>query len=187
MRMIVYLIPIMTICNSVFSQVKKKHNYEIKTNLLNIIASGPSLALEYGLRENSTVMLSFASGKIDYADFGGLSKYKTTTLEFRKYSPGHIFFIGPYLKNIQKQVYWRESYIGGTIPFTIGKNRDFLGNGLSIGASFGAKFNIFYKFKIELSSQLGLGHYYKMSDKFNNIPSGNYLDTRIALWLGYRI
>jgi hypothetical protein len=37
-----------------------------------------------------------------------------------------------------------------------------------------------------MSSQIGFGHYYKMADKFNNLPSGNYLDARIALWLGFQ-
>lgn len=184
MRKIVCLILVIILCNSVHSQIQHKLKYEVKTNLFNLAAIGPSIGLEYQLKNNNTVMFSFASGKIDYGDFGGLSRYKTTTVEYRKFSPDKIFFVGPYLKNIRKQVYQRESYISGTIP--IGQDRDFLGNGLSAGATLGSKLSIFYRFSIELNAQVGYGMYYNMSDKFNNIPSGRYLDARIALWLGYQ-
>jgi len=40
---------------------------------------------------------------------------------------------------------------------------------------------------VELNPQIGYGHYYKMTDKFNSLPTGNYLDARIALWFGFRL
>jgi hypothetical protein len=50
----------------------------------------------------------------------------------RKYSENKLLFIGPYLKNINKKVLSTQSIIAGMIP--VGKERDFVGNGLSIGA-----------------------------------------------------
>ncbi len=73
------------------------------------------------------------------------------------------------------------------MPFSIGEDRDFIGDGLSAGVSFGMKFSISHRFNLELNNQTGFGHYYKMKDKSNNLPSGNYLDERIALWIGFRL
>jgi len=171
--------------SSTFCQTKNKSQFEIKTNLLNLIALGPSAGLEYTLQKNYSMMISFASGKIDYGDFGGITRYKTSTFELRKYSTDKLFFIGPYLKNINKQIFWQESIIAGIIP--IGKDRDFIGNGFSLGATTGFKLPVSKKIRFEMSAQIGYGHYYKMADKYNNFPSGNYVDARIALWLGIRL
>ena len=186
MRKIVCAILLMMMFGSAFSQSKNKSPVEIKTNLLNLIAGGPSAGLEYSLQKNWSIMLSIASGRIDYGDFGGITRYKTTTLEFRKYFYDHLLFAGPYIKNIEKQISWQESIIGGTIPFSVGQDRDFTGNGLSAGITTGIKFPLSYKLNLELNSQLGYGRYYEMTDKKNNLPSGNYLDARIGVWLGFR-
>lgn len=170
---------------SLFSQKRHEYNFEIKTNLLNLIALGPSAGLEFSLQNNCSIMISLASGKIDYGDFGGITKYKTSTLELRKYSTDKIFFAGPYLKNISKHVFWQESVIAGIIP--IGKDRDFIGNGFSLGATTGFKLPVSKKIRLEMSTQIGYGHYYRMADKNNNFPSGNYVDARIALWLGFML
>jgi hypothetical protein len=187
MRKIIYIIIIFLIVNTGYAQLTKNREIEIKTNLFNIAAAGPSAALEFRLAHNWSSMLSVASGHIDYGDFGGLTKYHTITFECRKYDADKFFFIGPYLKNIKKQVDQKSSYVAGTIPFTIGKNRDFTGNCLSAGASFGVKFPISRRLNLELNNQTGFGHYYTMKDKGNNLPSGNYLDERIALWIGFRL
>lgn len=168
--------------NYIFGQTKNR--FEIKTNLLNLVAKGPSAGFEYGVSKDWSVMLAVASGQMDYGDFGGITRYKTVSLEGRKYFSDQLFFIGPYFKNIEKQVSWNKTVVGGTIPISIGKDRNFIGHGLSAGVTTGVKFSIYKKFKIELNYQLGYGHYYQMADKYNNLPSGNYLDTRIGLWLG---
>lgn len=187
MRKIIYTIIIFLIVNAGYAQLTNNRQFEVKTNLLNIAAAGPSGALEFTLSHNWSSMLSVASGHIDYGDFGGLTRYNTITFECRKYDVDKFFFIGPYIKNIKKQVNQKSSYIGGTIPFNIGKDRDFTGNGLSAGASFGVKFPLSHRFNLELNNQTGFGHYYTMKDRGNNLPSGNYLDERIALWLGFRL
>lgn len=166
-------------------QAKNKHKLEIKTNLLNLVAVGPSVALEYKLKENKSVMFSVASGHLDYGDFGGVTTYRTATFEFRHYLYDNLVFIGPYLKNIDKRVFRKQFFMDGTIPFTIGENRDFAGNGLSIGASFGIKLVLMSKLNLDINSQLGYGRFYKMTDKYANLPSGNYLDARMGIWLGY--
>jgi hypothetical protein len=168
-----------------YAQANNKYKFELKTNLLNLIAVGPSVALEYKLKENKSVMFSLASGHIDYGDFGGITRYKTATFEFRHYFYDNIVFIGPYLKNINKRVFWEQSFISGSIPFTIGQNRDFAGYGLSACASLGIKFVLISKFNVDINSQLGYGRFYKMIDKYANLPSGNYFDTRIGIWFGY--
>ena len=187
MRKIIYTIIIFLIVNTGYAQLTNNRQFEIKTNLLNIAAAGPSGAVEFRIADNWSSMLSVASGHIDYGDFGGLTKYHTITFECRKYDGDKFFFIGPYLKNIKKQVNQKSSYVGGTIPLTIGKDRDFTGNGLSAGASFGVKFPISHRFNLELNNQTGFGHYYTMKERGNNLPSGNYLDERIALWIGFRL
>jgi hypothetical protein len=169
----------------VSSQSKHTGTFEIKTNLLNLIAAGPSLGLEYDLQNNFTIMFSAGRGRIDYGDFGGVTRYTTSTFELRKYSENKLLFIGPYLKNINKKVLSTQSIIAGMIP--VGKERDFVGNGLSIGASTGIKFPLSHHLNVELNPQIGYGHYYKMTDKFNSLPTGNYLDARIALWFGFRL
>jgi hypothetical protein len=79
----------------VSSQSKHTGTFEIKTNLLNLIAAGPSLGLEYDLQNNFTIMFSAAKGRIDYGDFGGVTRYTTSTFELRKYSENKLLFIGP--------------------------------------------------------------------------------------------
>jgi hypothetical protein len=185
MRIIVYTIITLLMFNLGNAQQKDKRQLEVKTNLANIAAGGPSAALEFRLRNNWSSMVSIASGHIDYGDFGGVTRYKTITLEARKYATDNCYFIGPYIKNIGKKVKQEQSYVGGTIPYTIGQDRDFIGNGFSAGASFGIKFSISQKINLELNDQIGFGHYYRMKDKNNNLPSGNYLDARIALWIGF--
>lgn len=185
MRKIIYTTIVFLIFNTGYAQLRDKRQFEVKTNLFNIAAAGPSIALELSLNHNWSSMFSVASGRIDYGDFGGVTRYKTITFECRRYAADKFFFIGPYIKNIKKRVNQESSYIGGTIPFTIGQDRDFTGNGLSAGASFGMEFTISHRFNFELNNQTGFGHYYTMKDKGNNLPSGNYLDERIALWIGF--
>jgi len=184
LKKIYFLVISTLLITSLFAQTTDKNRFEIKTNLINLIARGPSAGLEYRLGKNRSFMISLASGKIDYGDFGGITWYKTSTFEFRKYSSDKIFFAGPYLKNITKQIFWQTSVIAGIIP--IGQDRNFIGNGVSAGATTGFKLPVSKKLKLEMSSQIGFGKYYKMSDKNNNLPSGNYLDARIALWLGFQ-
>lgn len=184
MRKIVCTLFSIIFVTSAFCQETKDRRFEIKTNLLNLIAAGPSAAAEYNLRNNRSIMLSVAAGHIDYGDFGGITKYKTTTLEYRKYFADNILFVGPYIKNIQKQVLWQQSYL---LYFTIGQDRDFKGNGLSAGTSFGAKFRVSRKARVEINYQMGVGRYYNMRDKYGNLPSGNYFDTSIGIWFGFRI
>ncbi len=184
MNQLYSILAFILISSSAISQTKNDNAFEIKTNLLNLIAAGPSIGLEYDLQKNSTIMFSIAKGRIDYGDFGGVTRYTTSTFELRKYSGNKLFFIGPYLKNINKKVFSTQSIVAGTIP--VGKERDFVGNGLSIGGSIGIKVPLTNNLSCELNSQIGLGRYYKMKDKTNNLPSGNYLDARIALWFGFR-
>ena len=167
------------------AQQNDKHRFEIKTNLANIVALGPSAAVEFRMQNNWSSMFSIASGHIDYGDFGGVTRYKTLTFESRKYASDNHFFIGPYIKAIEKRITREQTIIGGIIP--IGQDRDFIGNGLSAGASLGMKFSVSPKLNLELNDQIGFGHYYSMKDKNNNLPSGNYLDARIALWIGFKL
>lgn len=178
-------IVLLLVFTSVFSQKKYNSRFEIKTNLLNILATGPSVALEYRLNKNWSTMLSLASGKIDYRDFG-VTNYKTSTFEFRKYALHQTLFIGPYLKDIRKQVYREEIVSSASIPVLLAGNRDFLGNGLSGGVTMGLKLPLSHNLALEFNSQIGIGHYYQMNDNFGNLPSGTYLDARLGLWLGFR-
>ena len=168
------------------AQTKCNNGLEIKTNLLNLVALGPSIGIEYNLKNDWTGMLSLASGKLDYGDFG-VTNYKTVTLEYRKYGLHNTMFVGTYLKNIQKRVFRDEVVSSSTaIPFSIINKRDFIGNGLSAGATFGFKFLLYSNFSLELNSQIGVGRYYQMNDNTGNLPSGTYLDARLGLWLGFK-
>ncbi len=188
MQKIIYTIILVFIFSSLFSQAKKnERRFEIKTNLLNLAAAGPSAGLEYWLKNNNSFMVSLASGHIDYADFGGITRYKTATVEFRKYSyysSGLGLFFGPYIKNTQKKVEWQKYVVAGVIP--IGRDRDFTGNGISAGLSAGIKVQISNRVHLEFNTQFGYGRYYRMADGYNNLPTGNYLDTRMGLWLGFQ-
>ena len=188
MQKIIYTIFFAIIFSSLFSQNKKtEKHFEIKTNLLNLAAAGPSAGLEYFLKNKNSFMVSLASGHIDYADFGGITRYKTATVELRNYSSyssGVQLFFGPYLKNIQKKVTRQKYVVAGVIP--IGRNRDFIGNGISAGMSAGMKIKIYDRLHFEFNTQLGYGRYYQMADGYNNFPSGNYFDTRMGLWLGFQ-
>lgn len=109
MRKVIYTIIIFLIFNTGYGQLRDNRQFEVKTNLFNIAAAGPSIALEFSLPHNWSSMFSVASGRIDYGDFGGVTRYKTLTLEGRKYAADNIFFIGPYIKNIKKQINQKSS------------------------------------------------------------------------------
>ena len=98
MRKIIYTTIILLLFNTAYAQRKDKHLFEIKTNLFNIAAAGPSVALEFSLPHNWSSMFSVASGRIDYGDFGGVTMYRTITVEGRKYAANSIFLLTPILK-----------------------------------------------------------------------------------------
>ncbi len=185
MKKIIYTIILVFVFSALFSQSKNEKRFEVKTNLLNLAAAGPSAGVEYSLKNNNSFMISLASGQIDYGDFGGITRYKTATVEYRKYFLDNVLFFGLYIKNIQKKVEWRKYVIAGVIP--IGRDRDFTGNGISAGLSTGIKVQVYRRIELEFNTQLGYGRYYQMADGYNNFPTGNYLDTRIGLWLGFKL
>ncbi len=181
MKKFILLLLLLILQLNLFAQKKPS----IKTNLLNLVAQGPSAAIELPLNDKS-LMYSYDSGKIDFGDVGGLMKYRTSTLELRKHI--YEFYYGVYLKYIDKKVERTEVYFDGTIPFTMGKNRYFTGNGFSTGGTIGFELYAWKKLNFDFNFQLGYGRYFYMKEVFpENYPSGNFLDTRLAAWIGYRL
>ncbi len=117
-------------------------------------------------------------------DFGGLRQYKSYELEVKKHANG--IYYGGYLKHTIKTVYSEKGIVAGYI--SISKDRNFKGNGLAGGASAGMETTITKRFNIDVNIQVGYGRFYKMTEEFqNNLPSANFLDMRVASWIGFRL
>ena len=154
----------------------------VKTNLLNLVAQGPSAAIELPFKDKC-LMLSYASGKINFGDVGGLMKYQTSTLELRRHM--YEFYYGGYVKYINKKV---NSQSHSFLWLPIGKDRFFRGNGFTAGGLMGFELYAWKKLNFDFNFQLGYGRYIHMKDAFpQNLPSGNFIDTRLAAWVGYRL
>jgi hypothetical protein len=185
MKKFLLLITLLSLSLNSIAQEKFKSNTVVKTNFLNLIAAGPSAAIEFPVKPDVSIMASAAIGKINWGDFGGLMKYQTFTCELRK----HVgeFYYGGYAKYINKKVNNDTDYVGGGwLLIPAGKDRYFTGNGVTAGGTSGFELYVSKKINIDFNAQLGYGRYLKMQDQFpQNIPSGNFLDARIAIWVGY--
>lgn len=155
----------------------------LETNIFNLFMCGPSIALDIPVSKNISIRPSVQSGKFNWGNFGGLHKYKSFEAEIKKHSRDTYF--GGYIKHVTKEVNSKENDI---VFIPVSYDRNFKGNAIAFGAVAGFEIPVVKRFYIDFNFQLGGGIFYKMTDKLSyNLPNDNFLDYRIACWIGYRL
>lgn len=170
-------------CCCCFSQKYWVNKPVIKTNIVNLIMRGPSVALDIPFSRTISLMPSVQSGKFNWGDMGGLHTYKSLEAEVKKHVRDTYY--GVYIKHTTKTVNSKEKNI---VFFPISNDRNFKGNAVCVGATAGIEIPVIKRFYIDFNFQLGGGAFYKMTDKFvYNLPNTHFLDYRAACWAGFRL
>lgn len=184
MKKVIFTISLILLCFCCFSQKEWIRRPVIQTNIFNLLGQGPSLALDIPVSKKISIRPSAAFGKFNWGDFGGLHKYKSYETEVKKHRNNSYY--GGYIKHITRTVNSEEKDIVVFIP--ISYDRNFKGNAFAVGALTGIEAPLGKRFIIDLNFQLGYGRYYKMTEEFAyNLPSANFIDLRVAFWIGFRL
>lgn len=180
---IIFTIFLAFFCFCCFSQDEWDKRPVIKTNIFNLLMRGPSIALDIAVGKTVSIMPSAAYGKFNWGNFGGLHKYKSFEAEVRKHEKNTYY--GVYIKHTTKTVNSEKAAI---VYIPISYDRNFKGNGIAFGASTGIEAPLWKRFNIDFNVQLGYGRFYKMTDKFSyDLPSGKFIDYRMAFWVGFQL
>ncbi len=154
----------------------QERKFSINTNVLNLVARGPSLSLNYDMSTFWSIQLYGSAGS-----FNGIGySYKTGIIDF-KYHLSENMYVGPYLRYIEKTIY-RPGFVDRTGFFST-PGRDFQGKGLSPGANFG--FNIINEKRFNLESFIGIGYGKFISQRGDKAGSG-FMDARIGVLTGVK-
>ncbi len=165
----------------------KAQNLSLRTNVLNLLAKGPSLAIGKQIIKNSESLLTFSKGT--FAPFLRKDVYRYTTVHVenrwkdRLKLAGIDMYAGPYVRYIHRRIF-SEGYTAGPYGIFSKEARDFNGHGVSIGLTSGAQWTIRERWIIDLNYMLGGGKYIKQHDYFNADKTAGFLDGRLALQLG---
>lgn len=162
--------------------------YSIRTNLLNLIAKGPSFTTGKYLNNNSEVLLTFSSGHFIPFLTEDYYKYATIHIEYRKKSGHYLwgeFYFGGYLRYINKRII-TEGYTAGPYGLFSKEDRNFIGNGVSVGLTTGTEWEINEKWIIDFNNLIGAGKYLTQIDYAGHDKISFFPDLRIALQVGYK-
>ncbi|SRR5258706_15245045 len=162
--------------------------YSIRTNLLNLIARGPSLTTGKYLKNNSEVLLTFSSGHFSPFLFEDYYKYSTVHIECRK-NDGYFlwgnFYFGGYSRYINKRII-TEGFTAGPNGIFSKAPRNFIGHGISVGLTSGIEWEINKNWLIDYNNLIGAGKYLTQIDYAGHDKISFFPDIRIALQIGYK-
>lgn len=154
----------------------QERSFSVSTNVLNLVAKGPSLAVNYDLSSLWSIQVYGSTGS-----FSGIGySYKTGIVDV-KYHLGKSLYVGPYLRYIEKTIY-RPGSVDRTGFFST-PGRDFQGTGLSSGVSFG--FDIINNKRFNIESFIGTGYGRFITQTGDKTGSG-FLDARVGVLTGVR-
>lgn len=152
----------------------QERKFSVNTNLANLAAKGPSLALEYQFSKKWSVQGYLSSGEINIRNN---YSYKTAIVDFKRKIDKQLY-TSSYIRYIEKDVY-RSSFGNNVLIFDPG--RDFKGSGISFGQSIGYKVfrNKFYN--MDLFAGAGYGRFIEQSGDRNKL---GFIDVRIGILTG---
>ncbi len=170
--------------STVFSQ-----SYSIRTNILNLVAKGPSVTVGKNVTDHSEVLLTYSLG--NFTPFFSVDSYKYSTvhLEYRRddLDKGKWkLYYGGYLRYIHKRIL-SEGYYAGPLGIFSKAPRNFTGNGVSLGLTSGIEYSIDKKLFVYFNTLLGAGKYLSQVDYSGHDKISMFFDTRIALQIGFRL
>jgi hypothetical protein len=164
---ILLLLPI----NALFAQEK---HFSINTNLANLAAKGPSLAIEYVLNQKYSIQAYASYGEINIRNN---YQFKTLIIDVKR-KIDKQFYTSSYTRLIEKDVY-RPSVDYSFVYATKGK--ELQGLGLSFGQTIG--YEVFKKktYNLDLFAGVGYGLFIKQTGDKNNM---GFIDLRIGILTG---
>lgn len=183
---LVFLFCVLT-CATAYSQNVEKEKARhtiIKTNLLNLLAKGPSVSIEHFISKTYSIELTFMQGDVnnflltDHYDYHGFlvrGKKYFTPLNRGDIRPYAGIYAGQLTRNIYSKA-WTDNtgYFG--YP-----SRDFSGNSIRGGATGGGVWLWKNNFVADVQGSLGYGRYFTS----NEPGTKGYLDMQIWLSVGY--
>jgi len=161
----------------------------IKTNILNLIAKRPAIAIEQTFSDFYGLELAYTSGEIKNLGYRDYFHYEGFLLRAKKYirpikkREANAFY-GVYFGNLDKTVVSHRS-VDETGIFSWGRNRDFSAGSLRYGGTFGVSFIPGKHFLLEGLTGLGYGDYYHVHNNLKNRLPGGYFDFQLWLSIGY--
>lgn len=172
MKKIILILFISITSGNMFAQQK---HFSINTNLANIAAKGPSLALEYKFTNKWSVQAYASKGEINIYNY---YSYKTLIIDV-KHKIDKQLYTGSYLRFIEKNVL-RYAETECNYPFC-DKGKTLKGQGLSIGQTIG--YEVFRKktYNLDLFAGAGYGRFIRQEGDKNRL---GFLDVRIGVLTG---
>ncbi|MCX2574416.1 hypothetical protein [Pedobacter sandarakinus] len=159
----------------------------VKTDLLNLLAKQPAIAVEKVFNKRYGIELSYAKGELnwgrEYQFEGVLMRGKVYTTEIKAKEAS--LFYGAYAGVLNKKIVANNGYKHPTGFLAWGHDLDFIADSFRAGGTLGVLFIPKRRFFLETTTGLGYGKYYNVKT-FNgtNKPSG-YLDVQLNLSVGY--
>ncbi len=161
----------------------------IKTNVLNLVAKRPTIAVEKIFSNLYGLELAYSSGQIknfvnldDYQYEGFLLRAKKYIHPVKKREANA--FYGAYFGSMNKRVV-SHGTVDHTGFFSWGRDRDFKANSLRYGGTFGVSFIPGKHFLLEGLTGLGYGDYDHVQNNLQNKLPGGYFDFQLWLSIGY--
>lgn len=163
--------------------------YSIRTNVLNIIARGPSVTFGKNMNKHSGLLLTWSFGRLAPFFLEDSYKYSTLHAEYRWHNPHYTKwkpYAGAYSRYIHKRIF-TTGYEAGPYGIFSKAPRNFIGNGLSAGLTSGMEWSVNRTWFIDFNTLLGAGKYLSQIDYAGHDRINFFLDTRIALQIGFRL
>jgi len=158
----------------------------LKTNLLNLVAKGPSFSIEKTFVQKYGLEFSYSAGELnwgrDYNYKGYLLRGKMYAykIKSREVTP----FFGVYVGTLNKTII-SNAEVHPTGFFSIGRNRNFETNSLRSGLNLGLSYQPFKRLVLEATTGIGYGKYFNMKNYLSQPPPKGYLDFQLWLSVGY--
>ncbi|RZK19016.1 MAG: hypothetical protein EOO86_08620 [Pedobacter sp.] len=134
----ILLLLIINLCSCAVKS-QEKLGFEIKSNLLNLVAKKPSFSIEKTFKNRYGLELSYTMGELnlgrDYKYDGFLlrAKWYARKIDVDEITP----FLGIYAGNLNKTIVSNNAYIHPTGFLSFGNNRNFKANSIRSGINLG--------------------------------------------------
>jgi hypothetical protein len=172
----------------IFSQgqkIEKPRTLIVKTNLLNLVAKGPSISFEHFLNKSYSVEFTYMKGEFNDFFFTDHYDYEGFLLRGKKYFNGmEKGEINTYLAAYTGLLHRNIHTVGHSGLFGY-PDRDFSANSIRGGLSIGGAWLLNNNFVADLQTSLGYGKYIKIDKSDPDTYSNGYLDTQIWISVGY--
>lgn len=163
----------------------RAQSWSIRSNILNLLAKGPSVTIGKKLNPTHKLVVTYSSGTFKPFGWEDYYHYKTVHAEYRFTETWLTTpYFGPYVRYIDRTIITEGSSAG---PYGIFSKRPraFSGQGISTGVTAGHEWKLSKKLLVDLNFMLGFGKYVKQADYATGQKSNLFFDSRFAVQFGY--